>query len=573
MGALFHVLLCVMNINLRWQVLLAGVAFALVVALLSFQVQSASFCSVRVPAAGGDIVEGVVGAPRSLNPLLSDLYPVDRELTSLIFDGLTRYDASGALVPALAERWVVSEDGRSVTFTLRDDLLWHDGEPVTAVDIAFTYGLLQDEAFPGPSALADLWRSVTIEQIDAQTIMFTLAEPFSPFLAETTRGILPQHLLANVPVAQLAEADFNQAPVGTGPFIVDPAVNWQQDGRLRLIPNPADWREGTQIAALNFQFFPSEADLMQAFAAGSIHAINRVSAAALPTVAAMPDVRLFTAPEPTYTAVWFNLRQPANELVRTLSGRQALVAALDRAALVDVAVNGQGLLFEGPYLPSSWVYNSSIFTPRPYDPGTAAALLDTSGWLFGADSGLRQKDGQPLTLRLVALNSPQQTAVAETLRTQWTAVGVDAQITYAQDVAALRQLLADGAYDVALVTFTPSGDPDLYDFWSQEAIVRGQNYTGWNNRRASEALEAGRQVWGMEERRPSYETFLRLFDQDIPALTLYQDVYTYALSPEVNEAQIGLITQPRDRYKTFADWFLLYRDVTVACPAESEGNG
>lgn len=99
-------------------------------------------------AAGGDFVEGVVGAPRSLNPLLSDLYPVDRELTSLIFDGLTRYDASGALVSALAESWVVSDDGRSVTFTLRDDLVWHDGEPVTAVDVAFTYGLLQNEAFP-----------------------------------------------------------------------------------------------------------------------------------------------------------------------------------------------------------------------------------------------------------------------------------------------------------------------------------------------------------------------------------------------------------------------------------------
>ena len=557
-----------MKINLRWQVLLAVVAFALVIALLSFQVQSASFCSVRVPAAGGAFVEGIVGAPQSLNPLLSDAYPVDSELTSLIFDGLTRYDASGVLVPVLAESWQVGDDGLSVRFTLRDDIFWHDGKPVTAVDIVYTYSLLQDEAFPGSSALAQLWRAVTIQQIDERTVEFVLPEPYSPFLDATTTGILPAHLLADVTAADLPEAAFNLAPVGTGPFMVDPSLNWQENGRLRLLPNPADWRQGTQITALEFQFFPDETELIEAFAAGAIHAINRVSAAALPFVAAIPDVRLFTAPEPTYTALWFNLRESAHELGRALSGRQALVAALDRAALVDVALNGQGLRFDGPYLPSNWAFNPGVSTTKVYDPATAASLLDTAGWAFAADSSVRQKEGQPLTLVLIALDTPQQTAVAEAIRAQWAAVGIDTQITLAQNVAELRQLLADGAYDAALVTLTPSGDPDLYDFWSQEAIVRGQNYTGWNNRRASEALEQGRQVWGMEERRPSYDTFLRFFDQELPALTLYQDVYTYALSTAVNEAEIGLINQPRDRYKTLADWFLLYRDVTVACPPD-----
>ena len=135
----------------------------------------------------------------------------------------------------------------------------------------------------------------------------------------------------------------------------------------------------------------------------------------------------------------------------------------------------------------------------------------------------------------------------------------------------LREWLANGEFDVALVDVSPTRDPDLYDFWSQEAIIAGQNYGGWNNRRASEALESGRQLWGVAERRPSYDAFLRIFNNELPAFTLYQHAYTYALSDTVNQADIGKITQPRDRYETFADWFLLYRDASVACPVEETG--
>lgn len=558
-----------MNINLRWQLLLAVVALGLVLALLSFQVQSAGFCSVRVPAAGGVFIEGIVGAPQSLNPLLQDGFPVDQELTDLLFDGLTRYGPDGVLTPVLAESWSVSEDGLSVTFRLRDDVFWHDGQPVTAEDVLFTFGLIQDEAFPGSPALAQLWRQVVISQEEAGTVRFTLPTPYSPFLEATTQPILPAHLLADVPVANLATADFNLAPVGTGPFQVDRSVNWRENGRLRLIPNPLDWRRGVQIAALEFHFFPDEARLLEAFSAGSIQAINRVSQTALPDVAAMPGARLFSAPLPSYTALWFNMRPTAVDLTRSASGRQALAVSLNRSQLVGEALNGQGLVFDGPYLPGSWAYNPAISGARAYDPGAAGSLLDTAGWSFADGANVRQKEGQPLRLRLVALDTETAQAVSGNIARQWEAVGIETEIVLATNVLELRQLLAEGAYDVALLSFMPPGDPDLYDFWSQEAIVRGQNFTGWNSRRSSEALEQARQIWGMAERRPLYDTFLRFFDQDLPALTLYQDVYTYALSSAVNEAEIGLISRPRDRYKTLADWYLLFRDVTVACPPEA----
>jgi peptide/nickel transport system substrate-binding protein len=120
-----------MKPDIRWQALLALAGLALVMMLLSYQVQSAALCTVSVPSPGGVYTEGMVGRPLSLNPLLSDPYPVDRDLVNLIFDGLVAYDESGQVVPALAESWSVSDDNLTWTLTLRDGLEWHDGRPVT----------------------------------------------------------------------------------------------------------------------------------------------------------------------------------------------------------------------------------------------------------------------------------------------------------------------------------------------------------------------------------------------------------------------------------------------------------
>ncbi|MCP4358553.1 MAG: peptide ABC transporter substrate-binding protein [Chloroflexi bacterium] len=554
-----------MKLHLRWQIMLAALGFVLILAILSFQVQTANLCVTRVPAAGGVFAEGVVGAPQYLNPLLSDPNPVDRELVSLVFDGLTAVNESGHFIPALAEKWEVSEDGRTIRFTLHDDAVWHDGEPVTATDVVFSYSLLQEEAFPTSPALKALWQSVSINQISDTAVEFILSEPYAPFLEATTRGILPAHLLADVPAAEIATHPFNQMPVGTGPWMVKPDQNWPQTYRLQLEPNPLNWREGTLISTLEFRFYPDDKTVADALAAAEIQAINSVAAATLPQVAALPDSRLFTAESPRYTMLLFNLTNSA--VSEAVEIRQALAYALDREQMIDEALNGQGVPFEGPYLPSSWAYNPAQLSPYTHDPVTATQRLDAAGWTLPEGQTIRQKDGTPLTLTLLTLAVEPFTSQAETIAAQWAEVGVQTHISATTSIDDLRNGLEAGLFDVALVEVAPNADPDLYDFWSQEAIIRGQNYAGWNNRRASEALESARQVWGEAERRPYYDTFLRLFNTQLPALTLYRHVYTYGLSQEVEQAEIGKIQNPRDRYTTFADWLLLYRDVTISCPA------
>ena len=554
-----------MKPDIRWQALLALVGLALVLMLLSYQVQSAALCTAVVPAAGGTFIEGIVGRPLSLNPLLSDPYPVDRQLSGLVFDGLVRTEADGTVAPALAESWVTSEDGLTLTFTLREGLTWHDGEPVTAQDVAFTYGLMQDEAFPGPAALRQLWQAVTIEVIDAQQIQFTLTQPYAPFITATARGILPAHLLGDVAAADLATTAFNRAPIGTGPFMVQPGQAWQNGDRLRLTPNPTYWREGTQLSDIEFRFFADDAALLAAFRAGEVHAADGLPAGLMPEVLATDGARLFTSLAPRYSALFFNLGETGAPAVRAKEVRQALAYGLDRIGLIDTVLNGQGVAFDGPFLPGTWAARPDLMTAYTYQPETATALLDTAGWVVG-EGGRRAREGAPLALRVVALNEPEQRAVAEEVVRQWAALGIDAQLTLAADLAELQQLLGSRSFDAALLEIAPSADPDLYDFWSQEAIVRGQNYAAWNNRRASEALEAARQTLPQNERTVYYEAFLRQFDADLPALALYRHVTSYVLSDTVQQAEIGRLDEPRDRFATLPAWFLNFREISVSCP-------
>lgn len=552
--------------NIRWQFLLALACLGLVFALLSFQVQTSALCTTRVPADGGSFVEGIVGAPRYLNPLLSDANPVDREISSLVFDGLTRYDESGELVPALAERWVVGEEGRSVSFTLDDDVTWHDGEPFTAEDVVFTYQLLQDEAFPAPDALRTLWQPVSISSRGTYSVTFTLPERYSPFLEATTRGILPEHILGDVPPADIAQHDFNRSPVGTGPFTVPAGENWQRTGRLHLVPSRSHWPQGVVMDNVELRFYPDFETLLEAYEAGHVQAINRVPANAFRPLVSSSDVRMYNAPLPRYTQLLFNLSDGGMPALTQREVRHALAYALDRRALIDQALDGQGVPLEGPYLPSSWAYNPGAISVYAHEPLSATQLLENAGWNLSEGDDVRQSEGQRLDLQMLLVDEPIQRSLAAAIAGQWADVGVAVELN-AVEAEAFPTSLAERAFDVAITEVAASGDPDLYDFWSQPAIVNGHNYAAWNSRRASEALEQARQIWDVGERKTYYDAFLRAFSSALPAISIYQHVYSYAVSEDVRNVDIGRIDHPRERYEGMADWFLLYRDVTVSCPA------
>lgn len=221
-------------------------------------------------------VEGVIGPPEHINPILAQ-NEVDRDLVALMFNGLTKVNEQFQIVPDLAYRWQVSADGRTYTFDLRRDVLWHDGVPFTADDVVFTVRAIQEQYYQGSAQLANLWRTAQVEKVHTYSVRVVLAEPFAPCLDYTTIGILPAHLLADVPPAFLPQQPFNLMPVGTGPYKM--SEMHLERGYLMLEANSAYFGPTPLVEEVEFQFYPNRASILAAYDQGAVTGIGGAACA------------------------------------------------------------------------------------------------------------------------------------------------------------------------------------------------------------------------------------------------------------------------------------------------------
>lgn len=552
-----------MKLTIRWQLVLALLCVALVFALLTYQTQTVGTCTTRVPAPGGSFTEGIVGQPRYLNPLLADGNPVDREVVDLLFDGLVRARPDGSYAPALADSWEFSEDMTEVRFTLNPNARFHDGRDVSASDVAFSYRLLQHESYPGPAAVREFWSTIEIVTEGEDEVVFRLAQPLSPFLASVTRGIVPEHSFADLSPAQVWQSEFNSSPIGTGPFQVATGNDWKETGVLRLAPNRRFWRDGSNIDAIEFRFYASDDALNSAFAVGEVQAVNSLGNVNTLAEVSQQGMSLYTRPIPRSIQLIFNVGDESRP-TSSEDFRHALAMAVDRQAVIDDAMGGQGIPFDGPFLPESWA-SEAVDQQLVYEADVSGALLDASGWHLDPGTGLRGREGERLEVSLLVVADSRALATAESILGQWREVGVRATIhvaNYDQMVEALQS----GEFDAAIVEIAPGVDPDPYGFWSQEAILSGQNYSGWSNRKASEALEEARRTVEQQDRLDLYRQFAAEFAQDMPAFPIFQLVATYGIETGIGNAVVGPATTSRERFASFGDWSLLYRDVAISCP-------
>lgn len=562
--------------QIRLQILLVLVGIGLLVALLAYV--ALNFTTEWVAGSGGTYVEGLAGTPQLINPLLYQTDGVDGDLCALLFNGLTRMSHQGQIVPDLAERWETSPDGLSFTFFLRSGLRWHDGTPLTTSDVAFTIELLQDPSFPGKPDWRELWQSVAVTRIDAKTIRFELQEPFAPFLDFTTVGILPRHVLQGVTAGDLPTHPFSQNPIGTGIFkLTEIVTDTGGISHVILKANPFYFDRKPLIDRIQFKFYPTYEAVYQAFLDDEVQGIGHIDAEDLADARSNSDLQLFNSVLPKYTLVLLNVTSETAPFLAEPEVRQALLYALDRQMLVDRVLNGQAVVTHSPILPDSWAYDAGIPT-YTHDVEKAADLLKKQGWVATRTTASSEisdtaaisstisawfKEGRSLSFSLLVPDDPSRLAVAEEIARQWANVGIRANIEPIA-VGLLSEHLLPRRYQAALVDLdlTLSGDPDPYPFWHQSQIEPpGQNYAGYDDRRVSEILETARMTSDRNARKGFYREFQELFARDVPAILLFQPVYTYAVDQYVYGVNVGPLVRPGDRFLGIADWYVRWRRV------------
>lgn len=549
--------------------------------------------AVQPPAPENILVEALVGQIHKLNPLLATYNPVDRDITALIFEGLTTTDDYGAVIPDLAASWTVSTDGLEYIFVLRDNILWQDGVPFTAKDVVYTMNVMSDPRFPGAQSLYNFWRTVEIDALSDHIVRFRLTQPLASFPDQLRIGIVPAHVLEGTPVDKLGQHPFNLSPIGTGPYQIEAltASQGQIDGvQLRVAPVYRQRPEGAKGYSLDrvvFRTYPSAEAALDAYQRGEVNSISFIPPDQQAKAEQIPGLSLYTTIQPHIGVLIYNWKSDAVRFVRNPRVRLALAHAINRPELITKDLAGRAILADSPLLMTSWAYEAGIAWPA-YDPAQAKSLLELAQSAFepptptATPSAENTEQGSPTpeatataasetptaepsdpgtsapsqpAMRLLVLNDPAMVALANDIASSWEQVGFQIT-TMPVDAAALQAALEKGDFDAALVEFSfePSADPDPYVFWHQGQYGSGQNYGGMDDRRLSETLEGARRDPNGLNRAAYYHQFQEQFAERVPALVLYYPLYVYAADSRLQGIQLGFLSSPSDRFRHIQDW-------------------
>ncbi len=526
--------------RLRLQVFVAAIGlFAIAVALAYFLLV---VTPVQVPARGGTYVEGVIAdssAQVSINPLVAQPNTFNQDVTALVFSGLTRSvpgptpnDPGQVIEPDLARSWTSSADGKTWEFQLRQDVRWQDGTPITARDVLYTFGLLKSEDYPDPSRQNTLWKTVEVSRLGDYGVRFQLQQPRPAFLSYTTIGLVPAHKLeGKIKPAELGRTEFNQAPVGSGPYELAPG-GLSPTG-VTLIANPLYHGQKPFLDKIWFRFYPSASAALSALQANQIDGVSEVSPNEAQRVESLKNITEFEAPRSRSTFLYLNLQRQA--LFGQKEVRQSLAYAINKTALVEQALSGQARPSQSPILPTSWAYKAGLKT-YGFDPARAERMLDEAGWRTIRD-GVRERNGQSLNFRLLTYGSPEYLAVANSIRDNLRTIKVAAQIETVGSLTELQTALQTSSYDAVL--FTVQGeinDPDQYTAWHSSYADAGENHTNyanWRLDRADKLLENARATIVQDDRRKLYGEWQDIFAEEMPSIPLYYSTYTYIVSNRV----------------------------------------
>ena len=505
------------------------------------------------PAFGGTYVEGVAGAPLYFDPIIAATN-VDQDVSRLVFSGLTRFDRDGTIVADLASSYEVDPTGKIWTFTIRPDANWQDGAPVTADDVSYTVGLLQDQAYAGP--FADAFRGVTVTPLAPKIVRFTLPDAYAPFAGSTTVALLPAHLLSKVAFADLARQPFNMQPIGTGPFRVS-EVDTRQVTLVRsddfYRTKPA--RSRAYLDKVVLRFYRDESEALAALARGEVDATGGLSPQDASRARTLKAVDLFSLPTNDFTALFLNVRS-SKAVFRDRAVRQAIATAIDRGKVLQAALDGRGAVAD-EFVPStSWAFARDI--PRyTFSAADAKALLDGAGWIDHDADGIRDKGGVALKFSISTSDEPQRVAAAQRIAEDLGTVGMKVDVVTVPFAELVDRVARQRDFDALLVGITVGNDPDPYPFFhSSQVNDPGDDFSGYSTLATDRLLEQARRTVDQAKRRDLFAQVWTAIATDVPVVFLYYTDYLYAQSHTLQGFRVAPVNDPPQRFWNIEDWYV-----------------
>lgn len=484
------------------------------------------------------IVYSMNTAPEGIfNPLISNIN-IDKYVTSVVYASLMTVNDKGEQEPYLATESKVSDDMKKITYTLSDKAVWHDGEKVTANDVAYTFKAMADPNYTGGyygdvQAVkgAEAYHNGEAEDIegikviDDKTIEIEFEKVYAPGVTNLGNvEIIPEHIWSKVdPGEWTKQTELLNNPVGCGPYKL---TEYKTGSHVKF--EAATDFFGGEVKTPNLVFKAINADTTQAeFKGGNVDIAN-VESLRKADIDALTSEGLKTVSYDNYmfTYMGFNLRK---ESLKDVKVRQAIMYAIDRQSILDNIVEGRGSVVNAPLLPSSWAYpEESELEQYKYDVEKAKSLLKEAGWEDKDGDGIVENaNGEKLELTIDCQNDHEvrqktATAIQESLK----AAGIAVEIDTMEYSALMDKAVANHDFDLYMMGNTLSLDPDPKPMWDSAAIsnepgVIGYNIVAYNNPETDKLIEEGNATLDQNERKSIYGEFAKILNRDVPEAYLF----------------------------------------------------
>lgn len=496
------------------------------------------------PAYGDSLVEGSIGEPSTLIPILAS-DSASHSVASMVYNGLVKYDKDLNLVGDLAERWDISPDGLTITFHLRKGVKWHDGHEFTSRDVLYTFNTIINPKTPTAYA-EDFLQVKMVESPDPYTFRVIYPKPFAPALASWGMNILPAHLLEG---KDITKSELARKPVGTGPYRFG---EWTPGQRV-VLESFHEYFEGRPYVDRRiFRIIPDTSTMYMELKSGGLDMMSLTPVQYRRQTNSrefLERFNKFTYPVPAYTYLGYNLKNPLFSDKRV---RQAITCAIKKDELVQGVLFGLGQAGHTPFQPGTWANNPDL-KPFPYDPAKAEKLLAEAGWQKGRD-GLLMKDGKPFTFTILTnQGNEQRIKTAQIVQYRLKKIGIDVRIRVLEWASLLTNYIDTRNFDAVLMGWSISQDPDQYDIWhSSKTGPKELNFISYKNPEIDRLLEEGRGTFDKEKRKKCYFRMQEIIAEEQP----YTFLYVPAALPVISSRFRGIEPAPAGIGHNFIKWYV-----------------